>query len=105
MVTQSRMLREDREKLILDAGAKLAGKFGAKNITRKMVSDLVKTSEALISYYTGTTSEAQKRYKKQAKKLGIEEPTKEKIEAISGGMSRDLMGSQLHWQSAMPRAA
>ena len=27
------------------------------------------------------------------------------IETIAGGMSRDVTGSQVQWQSAMPRAA
>lgn len=77
-----RMEGEARLQTILDAGARLAGKFGAKNVTRKMVAEAAKASPALVAYYAGTTAEAQKAYAKRAKKMGIEQPAKEKIEAI-----------------------
>lgn len=77
-----RMDGVDREKSILDAGAKLAGKFGAVNVTRKMVGEAAKVSPALVAHYTGSALDAQKLYAKHAKKLKIEQPAKEKIEAI-----------------------
>lgn len=83
MATKSkRMDGEDRLKIILDAGAKLAAKHGAVNVTRKMVAEAAKVSPALVAHYTGSAAEGQKLYAKHAKKLGLEQPPKDKIEAI-----------------------
>lgn len=72
----------DRKAQLLDVGAKLAGKYGAANITRRMVAEHGKVSEALITNYFGSRADAQKTFAKHAKKLGIEQPTKEKIASI-----------------------
>lgn len=71
----------DTKAKILDAGAKLVGKYGAVNVTRKMVAESAKVSAAIIAYHIGNSAEAQKAFKKHAKKLGIAEPSKDVIEA------------------------
>ena len=75
---------EERKAQLLGAGAKLAAKHGAVNVTRKMVADACKCAEGLVSVYLGTKDEAQKAYRKHMKKLGLSEPDKAKIEAIGG---------------------
>lgn len=73
---------EEREESILNAGAQLAAKFGAVNVTRRMVASKLKISDGLVSHYMGGTAEAQTAYKKRMKKLGLVEPAKDKIEAL-----------------------
>lgn len=72
----------ERKAQLLDAGAKLVAKHGSKNVTRRMVAKAVGCAEGLVSVYMGTTAEAQTAYAKQAKKLGLKEPAKEKQEEI-----------------------
>lgn len=79
---KKQMSGEDRKASILEAGARLAAKHGAINVTRRMVAAAAKVSEALVSAHMGDTASAQAAYKRQMKKLGLEEPSKDKIEAI-----------------------
>lgn len=79
---KKQMNGEDRKASILEAGARLAAKHGAINVTRRMVANAAKVSEALVSAHMGDTATAQAAYKRQMKKLGLEEPSKDKIEAI-----------------------
>lgn len=72
----------ERKAQLLDAGAKLASKHGAQNVTRRMVATAAKCAEALVTVYMGDTASAQKAYAKQAKKLGLTLPTKEQAEAL-----------------------
>ena len=81
-----RMDGDERYNTILAAGAKLAGKYGAVNVTRNMVAKEAKISAPLVSYYMGSSADAQKLYAKQAKKLGIAQPDKAKIEEIGRKM-------------------
>jgi leucyl aminopeptidase (aminopeptidase T) len=76
------MAGSERKALLLDVGAKLAAKYGAVNITRRMVAKAGKVSDALVSAYFGGTEEARKAYARHAKKLGLEQPSKEKQEAL-----------------------
>lgn len=73
---------EEREESILNAGAQLAAKYGAVNVTRRMVASKLKISDGLVSHYMGGTAEAQAAYKKRMKKLKLVEPAKDKIEAL-----------------------
>lgn len=75
-----------RKALLLDVGAKLAAKVGAKNVTRRAVAQAGKVSEALVAHYFGGKEEAQKLYAKQAKKLGLAMPDKDKEEKIGKKM-------------------
>lgn len=73
-----KMEGSDRKSQLLDAGAKAAAKHGAANVTRKMVADAAKVSEALVSAYFGSMNEAKAAFKKHAKKLGLTLPDKDK---------------------------
>jgi hypothetical protein len=77
---------DERKAAILDAGAKLAAKVGAKNVTRRAVAKAAKVSEALVAHYIGGKDDAQKAYAKHAKKLGLTLPEKAKEEAIGKKM-------------------
>lgn len=72
---------DERKKKILDAGAALAAKYGAVNVTRRMVAKACKVSDPLIAHYMGSAKDAQTAYRRHMKKLGLVEPTKDKIEA------------------------
>lgn len=78
MATKKIMDADSRTASILDAGAKIAGKYGAANLTRRMIAVAAKCSEALVTVYLGNNTNARKMIAKHAKKLGITEPTKEK---------------------------
>jgi hypothetical protein len=73
---------KERKELITVAGAKLASKHGAKNVTRRMVAQAAKVSEALVSAHMGCTDEAQAAYMRKAKALKLPLPDKAKAEAI-----------------------
>lgn len=62
--------------------AKLAGKHGSSNVTRRMVAQLGKVSESLVSTYFGDTAALRKAAKAAAKKAGIAEPSPEQQEII-----------------------
>jgi hypothetical protein len=72
----------DRKMVILEAGAKLAAKYGAANVTRRMVATAAKLAESVVSYYMGSAPDAQRAYKRKMKAMGLSEPDKSKIEAI-----------------------
>jgi len=76
------MTGAERKASILEAGAKLASKHGAANVTRRMVAKAAKVSEALVSSYMGGTADAQKLYARKAKALKLPLPDKAKTEAI-----------------------
>jgi hypothetical protein len=65
-----------REEKLLEAGARLAAKHGTKNVTRRMVAKAAKLPESVVSYYMGASDDAQKRYAKRAKVLGLTLPDK-----------------------------
>ncbi len=68
--------------LILDTGAKLAAKYGAKNVTRRLVAKTAKVTEPLVTHYVGGAADAQALYVKRAKKMGLSLPTVEEANAI-----------------------
>ena len=72
----------ERESAIQDAGAKLAVKYGQKNVTRKMVAEASGVSAALVSHYMGGNEQAQKAYARRAIKLGLKLPDKAAAEAL-----------------------
>lgn len=72
----------DRKAQLLDIGAALVSKHGARNVTRRMVATKGKVSEALVSSHFGGVKDAQKKYLARAKKLGLPIPTKEQEDAI-----------------------
>lgn len=82
--------------LILDTGAKLAAKYGAKNVTRRMVAKAAKVAESLVTHYVGGAVDAQKLYAKRAKTLGLTLPDEvmankigKKLRAHKPGDKRD----------------
>lgn len=82
MAVQKRVKGTEQKAKYLDIGAKLAAKYGAANITRRMMAKACKISEPLVAHYFGNTADAQKVYARQCKKLGLEQPSKEKIAEI-----------------------
>jgi DnaK suppressor protein len=82
MAKSKKSVEVDRKKQFLDIGAKLAAKYGAKNVTRRMVAkEAGVTSDALVSHHLGGTEVAQKKYAAHAKKLGLTLPSKAEVEA------------------------
>jgi hypothetical protein len=73
---------EERKAQLLEAGAKLAAKHGAVNVTRRMVAEACGCAEGLVSVYMGDSASAQKAYARRAKALGLTLPDKAKAEAI-----------------------
>ena len=73
---------EERKAQILDAGAKLAAKHGAVNVTRKMVADECKCAEGLVSVYLGTKDEARKAYHKAMSEFKANPPKIEKDKKV-----------------------
>ena len=82
MTKKKEMTGAERKASILDAGAKLAAKHGASNVTRRMVAKQAGVSEALVSAYIGDSATAQRAYARKAKALGLTLPDKAKSEAI-----------------------
>jgi hypothetical protein len=76
------MSGSERKALLLDVAAKLTAKYGAVNVTRRMVAKAGKVSEPLVSSYFGGMEESRKAYARHAKKLGLEQPSKEKQAAL-----------------------
>ena len=72
---------KERKASIVDAGAKLASKYGAENVTRRMVAQAAGCSEALVSAHMGASAEAQAVYKRRAKALKLPLPDKATVEA------------------------
>lgn len=72
----------ERKAQLLEAGAKLAAKYGAVNVTRRMVAQACKCAEGLVTLYMGTSGDAQKAYARKAKALGLTLPDKARAEAI-----------------------
>ena len=75
-------IKKIREQQLLLIGARLAGKYGAKNVTRRMVAEEAKCAGPLVTHYMGSTEDAQRKYAKHAKQLGIAQPAKAEIERI-----------------------
>lgn len=75
MATKKRVVPNKSAEL-LDIGARLAAKYGAENVTRRMVAEEGKVSEPLVSHFFGGTEEAKKKYARRAKALGMKLPTK-----------------------------
>ena len=72
----------DRKASILAAAGKLAKKHGSSNLTRRMIAEAAKCSEALVTVYLGDNATARKAIAAYCKRNKIEEPSKEKQEAI-----------------------
>lgn len=72
----------ERKAQLLEAGAKLASKHGASNVTRRMVAQACKCAEGLVNVYMGDAATAQKAYARKAKAMGLSLPDKAKAEAI-----------------------
>lgn len=68
--------KEERKAQLLAIGARLAAKYGAANVTRRMVAKEAKCAEALVSVYMGGTDRAQSAYARKAKALGYSLPDK-----------------------------
>lgn len=72
----------ERKAQLLEAGAKLASKHGAANVTRRMVATACKCAEGLVTNYMGDAKSAQKAYARKAKAMGLSLPDKAKTDAI-----------------------
>ena len=66
------MKGEERKKLLLDAGVKLAKKQDVNKLTRRAVATAADCSEALVNTYLGGLADMRSAIKKHAKKQGIE---------------------------------
>lgn len=77
----------NRSEQLLDVGAALAAKHGAANVTRRMVAQEAKVSEALVSHHMGSAEDAQKKYARRARALGYKLPDKAQ-EAENGRVLR-----------------
>ena len=80
-MSKKKIAGAERKALIIEAGAKLVSKHGAPNVTRRMVAQAAKVSEALVSAHMGTSEDAQKVYARKAKALKLTIPDKATIEA------------------------
>lgn len=76
------MTGAERKAQLLAAGAKLATKHGAANVTRRMVAEACKCTEGLVNVYMGDRATAQKAYARKAIALGMALPTKANSDAI-----------------------
>lgn len=72
----------ERKAQMLEAGARLAAKYGAANVTRRMVAKACKCAESLVNVYMGSAAVAQKAYARKAKAMGLALPDKAKVESI-----------------------
>lgn len=72
----------DRKAALLIVGAKLASKYGAVNVTRRMVAEAGKVSEALVTHHFGPIADAQAAFARKAKALKLPLPDKAKAETI-----------------------
>ena len=66
------MKGEERKKLLLDVGVKLAKKHDVNKLTRRAVATAADCSEALVNTYLGGLADMRSAIKKHAKKQGIE---------------------------------
>ena len=73
---------KERKAQLLEAGAKLASKYGATNVTRRMVATACKCAEGLVNVYMGDAASAQKAYARKARAMGLTLPDKAKTETI-----------------------
>lgn len=80
-MSKKKIAGAERKALIIEAGAKLVSKHGAPNVTRRMVAQAAKVSEALVSAHMGTSEDAQKVYARKAKALKLPIPDKATTEA------------------------
>jgi AcrR family transcriptional regulator len=67
----SKYTSAERKALILDAAAKCVSKYGARNVTRRMVAKLAGCSEALVAHYLGGTESIRRKGLSQAKAMGL----------------------------------
>lgn len=65
---------KERKTELLNAGVKLAQKWGISNVSRTMVADATKTTDGLVSRYFGSTEGLHKAIKSEVKKQGVEVP-------------------------------
>lgn len=82
MSNKNLMTAAERKAAILEVGVKLSVKYGSKNVTRRMVAEGAKVSEALVTNYFGNAKAAQAVYARALKKKGLAEPTAEKQKAM-----------------------
>ena len=80
---QSQIPQAERMDQLLEIGARLASKYGASNVTRRMVAQEAKVTDPLVSIYMGRVPEAQARWRAHCKKMGLPHPSK-KEEAEMG---------------------
>lgn len=73
---------EKREAQLREIAGKLAGKYGAKNITRRMIAKQAECSEPLVSSYLGSVADIQNIARREARKLGLKPPTGKEEAAI-----------------------
>ena len=81
-MSKTKVTGAERKAMLLEIGARLAAKHGAKNVTRRMVAKGAKVSEGLVSRYFATSAEGHKAYARKAKAMGLTLPDKAKTEAI-----------------------
>lgn len=67
------MTRKDQ---LLEIGARLASKYGAANVTRRMVARKANVTDPLVGAYLGRVAEAQEKWRKHCKEMGLPHPTK-----------------------------
>lgn len=67
-------MKPNRKDDVARIAIRLAEKFGAANVTRRMVANAAAVSPALVSYYFGDTQSARKKYAKYAKAAGLTLP-------------------------------
>lgn len=80
---QNQRPQSEREAQFLDIGARLASKFGASNVTRRMVAQQAQVTDPLVGAYMGKIATAQAKWKAHCKKLGLPHPSKHE-EAVMG---------------------
>ncbi len=89
--------------LILDTGAKLAAKYGTKNVTRRLVAKTAKVTEPLVTHYVGGAADAQKKYAARARKLGLTLPTEAQADAIGKKLRAHKPGDARDTRARSPK--
>lgn len=80
--------RYDRSNELLDIGARLVSKYGAANVTRRMVAKQAGVTDALVSSYFGSAEEARKKYTRRARAMGLSIPDKDETERLGVEMRK-----------------
>ena len=72
----------DTSQVLLTHAAKLVGKHGSTNLTRRMVAQAAGVSDAQVSHHLGNVEEMRRLAKREAKRMKITEPSKTEQEVI-----------------------